>query len=130
MKDLFQFNESLQVRQSNSKWSGADILRAVDTIVTCHGTVGLEGACLGKPVLLVDQGWYDEADIAECAAGRKQYEQLLGEHWPTQQDLEAKKHNALLLAGIFWGKPKWQGGGSYVRGFTSVGYLQGRSPTD
>jgi hypothetical protein len=110
MADLFQFDEYPHVRQSNLWWSGVDVLNAVDSVVTCHGTVGVEAAVLGKPVLMAERGWYDEADIAHRANSRSDYGQLLGEYWPSVDDLAAKQQNARLLAGVFWGRPDWQAG--------------------
>jgi hypothetical protein len=108
MADLFRFDEFPHVRQSNQEWSGVDVLHGVDSVVTCHGTVGLEAAGLGKPVLVAERGWYDEAGIAKYAKSPMHYEELLGEYRPSEQELISRRNNARFLAGVFWGRPDWQ----------------------
>ncbi len=53
------------------------VLNASDCIVTVHGTVGLEAAAFGLPVLLADNSYFSDWDFAHLATDRTDYLRLL-----------------------------------------------------
>ncbi len=52
-------------------------INAADTIVTVHGTVGLEAAAAGVAVILGDRSYYSGWGVAHAAADRADYVRLL-----------------------------------------------------
>lgn len=50
---------------------------AADTIVTVHGTVGLEAAAAGVPVILADRSYFSDWGVAHVAEDRSDYARLL-----------------------------------------------------
>ena len=54
------------------------VLIAANAVVTVHGTVALEAAARGIPVILSDRSYFSDWDIAHVARDRKDYLHLLG----------------------------------------------------
>ncbi len=54
-------------------------LTAADAIVTVHGTIGIEAAAHGVPVLLADRSYFSDWGFAHAARDRADYQRLLGE---------------------------------------------------
>jgi hypothetical protein len=52
-------------------------VNAADAIVTVHGTVGLEAAAQGVPVLLADRSYFSDWPICRTAESREHYRELL-----------------------------------------------------
>ncbi|MGE3149758.1 MAG: hypothetical protein AB7K04_11890 [Pseudorhodoplanes sp.] len=52
-------------------------LLAADAVVTVHGTVGLEAAARGLPVVLADRSYFSDWEIAHVARSRPDYFRLL-----------------------------------------------------
>ena len=91
-------------------WTSSAVLRAVDALVTYHGTAGVEFAAMGGPVLLPDRGKFDRCGFALVATSRGQYLELLGRPWWRDIDTGAARHRALVYAGLYFAAPDWQGG--------------------
>lgn len=98
------------VRLDDGGWTGSAVLRAVDALVTYHGTAGVEFAAIGGPVLLPDRGKYERCGFARVAKSRDDYLCLLDTAWWRDFDSEAARHRALVYAGLFYAAPDWQGG--------------------
>ena len=80
-----------------------DVLPA-DAVVTVHGTIGLEAAAAGVPVLLADRSYFSDWGVATVAQSRDDYLRLLGEvsHLPTPDATVRRRAQAcfaLALAG-------------------------------
>jgi hypothetical protein len=91
-------------------WNGAEMMRALDGLVTVHGTAGIEFASAGKPVLLADRGWYHEAGFATWAKTRSEYiASLRRPEWvrPLTRD---QANRADIFAGWYFEAPDWQDG--------------------
>ena len=73
LDDLFDFQKSSHVRSSLTNWSGKNILEVVDSVVTYHGTIGVEAAVMGKPVQTPERGWYGEAGIGESFINKEEF---------------------------------------------------------
>jgi len=97
------------IRVVPKEWSGSALLDAVDGVVTYHGTVGVEAAAFGKPVLVSDRGWYHEAGFVKWPRSREEYLEALGTDWWKDLDLSATTHRARIFAGWYFGRPAWQG---------------------
>jgi hypothetical protein len=105
---LAGFGRPRHVAIADKQWNNAHVLRAIDALVTYHGTAGIEFAALGKPVLVPDRGKYDDSGFIRVAESREDYLQLLGRHWWTETDLAASKRRAEIFAGCFFCAPDWQ----------------------
>lgn len=88
-------------------WNGHAVMTACDGLVTLNGTGGLEAACLGKPVLVADRGWYGDCGFVVYPRDRDEYVRLLGESWWTKYRREWQPR-AQAFAGLFWSIPDWQ----------------------
>ena len=94
---------------AEKRWNGAQVMLAVDALITYHGTAGIEFASLGKPVLLPDRGKYDDCGFAKLAASREHYLALLATDWWADIDLAQAKRRAEIFAGWWFCAPEWQG---------------------
>lgn len=82
----------------------ATAMLAADAVVTVHGTIGLEAAAAGVPVLLADRSYFSDWGVATVAQSRDDYLRLLGEvsHLPTPDATVRRRAQAcfaLALAG-------------------------------
>jgi hypothetical protein len=91
-------------------WNGSAVLDAMDAVVTYHGTVGIEAAAAGKPVLVADRGWYHDAGFVTWPRSREEYLEMLTADWWKAADLHATRHRAQMFAGWYFGRPAWQRG--------------------
>ncbi len=107
--DLFPANPLPHIALAELAWNGGDLLRALDGVVTYHGTVGIEAAALGKPVLLSDRGWYHDAGFAFWPKSRQEYLSALAGPWWESLSLEDTTKRARTFAGWYFGHPSWQG---------------------
>jgi capsular polysaccharide biosynthesis protein len=89
-------------------WNGSALLDAVDAAVTYFGTVGIEAAAAGKPVLVADRGWYHDAGFVRWPRSRGEYLEALATDWWKDLDVAAATHRARLFAGWYFGRPAWQ----------------------
>ena len=79
-----------------------------DALVTFHGTSAIEYACLGKPVLVADKGWYHDAGFVLFPKSRDNYLELLKTNWYDNFNIEETKSKAKLFAGAYFCIPDWQ----------------------
>ena len=91
-------------------WNGSAVLEAMDAVVTYHGTVGIEAAAAGKPVLVADRGWYHDAGFVTWPQSREEYLELLAGDWWKSVDLDGTRRRAQVFAGWYFGRPAWQRG--------------------
>ena len=101
---------SSHVRLAPTGWNGAALLDAVDAVVTYHGTVGIEAAAAGRPVLVADRGWYHDAGFVKWPRSRAEYLEALAADWWKDLDLETTARRAQVFAGWYFGRPTWQQG--------------------
>ena len=95
------------VRLVPSAWNGSAVLRAADGLVTVHGTAGIEFAAAGKPVLVADRGWYDDAGFVRSPRTREEYVDALSGDWWKDLDLDVSARRAQMFAGWYFGRPAW-----------------------
>jgi hypothetical protein len=98
------------VQLAPMNWNGSAVLDAMDAVVTYHGTVGIEAAAAGKPVLVADRGWYHDAGFVTWPRSREEYLNALGADWWKAIDLHATRRRAQVFAGWYFGRPSWQRG--------------------
>jgi hypothetical protein len=98
------------VQLAPTDWNGSAVLEAMDAIVTYHGTIGIEAAAAGKPVLVADRGWYHDAGFVTWPHSREEYVELLAADWWKSVDLHATRRRAQVFAGWYFGRPAWQRG--------------------
>ena len=91
-------------------WNGSAVLDAMDAVITYHGTVGIEAAAAGKPVLVADRGWYHDAGFVTWPQSREEYLDALATDWWKAVDLHATRRRAQIFAGWYFGRPAWQRG--------------------
>lgn len=118
LRDLMPSVPQRHVQLAPAQWSGAALLESLDGMVTYGGTVGVEGAACGKPVLLADRGWYHDVGFAKWTKSREEYLQTLATPWWTSLDLVKTTRLAQIFAGWYFCRPAWQGG--FVLGDDSV----------
>jgi hypothetical protein len=107
------------VRLAEESWSGADVMGCVDAVVTCHGTIGIEAAAMGKPVMVVDRGWYHDCGFVLWPGSRAAFLEALARPWWQELDLERTQRRAAIFAGWVFGVPDWQRG--FLAGDDSAG---------
>lgn len=107
---LAQLNRPAHVAIAQKDWNNAAVMRALDALVTYHGTAGIEFASLGKPVLVPDRGKYDDCGFVKLARDRADYLRLLRKPWWEGMDLAEVKRRAELFAGWWFCAPEWQDG--------------------
>jgi hypothetical protein len=108
LSDLVDDDRPPHVAIAPESWNGEALMEAVDGLVTCHSTGGVEYASRGKPVLLPDRGWYHQAGFAVMAQGRDDYVRKLGSTWWTTHDPVAVAERAAAFAGAYFCAPDWQ----------------------
>ena len=97
------------IRIAPREWNGSSVLDAVDGVITYHGTVGIEAAALGKPVLVADVGWYHDAGFVKWPRSRQEYLDDLAKEWWKDLDIDATTRKARVFAGWYFCRPAWQG---------------------
>jgi hypothetical protein len=97
------------VAVSDKSWNNAQVMRAIDALVTYHGTAGIEFASLGKPVLVPDRGKYDDCGFVRVASSREEYLSLLEGRWWDGIDLQDARRRAEIFSGWWFCAPSWQG---------------------
>ena len=108
VSELFNFGQEGHIQLALNDWNGADMLHAIDAFVTYHGTVGIEATALGKPVLVADNGWYEDWGFVRVPKSREDFLELLGTRWWEDMDVKGNSRLAKIFAGWYWGRPEWQ----------------------
>jgi len=109
LDDMTRARGRSHMQPCERSWNGADILSAVDGLVCCHSTAGLEMGAKGKPVLVAHNGWYGEAGFTVTATTKSDYrDKLLGDWWQNW-DRETSAERARLFAGWYFAVPEWHG---------------------
>ena len=98
------------VRLADETWSGADLMRCFEGVVTHHGSAGFEAAAMGIPVMTTDCAWYDEVGFVARPASKAAYLEKLAGAWWHGWPAEEATSLANLAAGLYYGVPDWQGG--------------------
>jgi hypothetical protein len=98
------------VRLCDTSWNGLDVLKALDGVVTVHGTVGLEATMLGKPVLVPYAGWYGRFSFASVADSVEDYGERLAGRWWEGFDPADAASRAAEFAGWCYSAPDWHDG--------------------
>jgi hypothetical protein len=75
-------------------------LTAADLVVTVHGTVGLEAAAHGLPVIAADRSFYSDWDFVQQATSREDYIRLLRTAGDLPAPDEAGRGRALALIAL------------------------------
>lgn len=109
LEDLVAAIGEPHIRLADKSWNGLDLMRSLDGIVTCHGTIGIEATSQSIPVLVPYAGWYGHAGFVSCAKGREDYLARLQTSWWQQQDAVARREQAELFAGWAFCVPDWHG---------------------
>ena len=107
IEDLVHLADRPHIQAADKSWNGADLIYSLDGIVTCHGTIGLEAASVGKPILVAHTGWYGHAGFSATASDRDSYRDLLQSDWWRDHDAEDAKARARLFVGWYFAVPDW-----------------------
>ncbi len=91
-------------------WDSNDVMTNADAIVTYHGTIGVEAAAAGTPILVADRGWYHDCGFVTWPGDRDSYIATLGQFWWHDADIEERRHRAEIFAGWYFAAPSWQHG--------------------
>lgn len=108
LEDLVAAINLPHIRLADKSWNGLDLMRALDGIVTCHGTIGIEATSQSIPVMVPYDGWYGHAGFVSCADGREDYLARLQKAWWEGCDRAANRELAELFAGWAFCVPDWQ----------------------
>lgn len=109
LEDLVADARLRHIQLADKSWNGLDLIRTLDGIVTCHGTIGIEATSLGKPVLVPYAGWYGQTGFVINPGGRGGYLAALKKEWWKSADTEAGRARAELFAGWMFCVPDWHG---------------------
>lgn len=112
LQDLVEHAPRPNIRLADASWNGNDLIQCLDGIVTCHGTIGIEAAARGKPVLTAHKGWYGHAGFTRSPDTRRDYFAALQSRWWSPWDADAAAAAAERFAGWYFCAPAWHG--SYV----------------
>jgi len=73
-------------------------LIAADAVVTVHGTVGIEAAARGLPVIAADRSYYSDWDFSHLALSREHYASLLDEAQFLPPPNDEQRHRAAIFS--------------------------------
>ena len=96
------------VNIASEKWTGMDLIKSLDGITTCHGTIGFEATILGKPVLVPYSGWYANLGFVQNALGKRNYIKLLKSEWYLKKPNGSQIDLCAISSAIYFGRPSWQ----------------------
>ena len=108
LKSLIKSFKSDHLKLINKKWSSTQLIKSVDGIITCHGTIGLEAGILGVPVLVPYSGYYGHLDFVNCSKNQEDYFKKINSNWYEKKPDQGSKDLAALFSAIYYGRPKWQ----------------------
>ena len=109
LEDLVTSASQPHIRLADKAWNGLDLIHALNGIITCHGTIGIEATALGTPVLAAHPGWYGHVGFVVNPASRENYLAALRTEWWKTLDKEAARKRAELFAGWIFCVPNWHG---------------------
>ena len=96
------------IRCASKQWTGKDLIKSLDGITTCHGTIGFEATILGKPVLVPYSGWYADLGFVQNALNRDNYLRILNSDWYLNKPKRKQINLCAIASAIYFGKPNWQ----------------------
>lgn len=108
LEDVISLKSLDHIKLAGKEWQGLAMLKAVDAVITHHGTVGLEATSIGRPVMVAEKSWYDGWGFVKCPESRQDYLSLLGQEWWRGMDVKKNVELAQIFAGWYWGRPAWQ----------------------
>jgi hypothetical protein len=108
LEDLVAAINLPHIRLAEKSWNGLDLMRSLDGIVTCHGTIGVEATSQSIPVLVPYAGWYGHAGFVNQANGRDDYLSRLQTDWWRGHDQARNREMAELFAGWSFCVPDWR----------------------
>ena len=116
MADMLPHDLPPHIRIAGAELNGFEIFNSISGVITIAGTVGVEYAAMGKPVMVAERGWYHQAGFTANARSRSHYLHLLKSSWweRSSAQLEAAARQAQIFAGAYFGRPNWHG--KYVFG--------------
>jgi hypothetical protein len=109
LEEMINATNLPHIRLVDKSWNGAELIRSLDGIVTCHGTIGVEATALGTPVLVPYSGWYGHVGFVTNPGNRDGYLTTLKTDWWNGVDRESNRAKAELFAGWMFCVPEWQG---------------------
>lgn len=105
LSDHMTSSPAKHIRLCPKSWNGAAVQRAVDGLVTVHGTAGVEYAAAGKPTLVADRGWYHEMSFVTWPRDREAYVKCLENlQWLKRGGAENARL-AQMFAGAYFSLP-------------------------
>lgn len=105
MRDMLPKNLPGNVRIVEPGWEATSLRDCLDGVVTCHGTVGIEMAAQGKPVIVAAEGWYHDVGFTLWPGSRRAYLDALAMRWWEAHDAERSSRLARIFAGFFFCRP-------------------------
>jgi len=108
LEDLVSVSGAENITFANKTWNGVALMDAVDGIVTCHGTVGIEAPSRGIPVLNADKSFYEKLGFTTASSSREEYVRNLKSDWWKNLEVGDMKEKSKIFAGTYWGKTSWQ----------------------
>ena len=108
IEQLVDVENSGHIGIANDSWSGKYVLKAIDAVITCHGTIGLEATSMGVPVLVSDRGWYDTIGFVKTVRNRDDFINKIATSWWVDMDMRRNQDLANTFIGLYWGRPDWQ----------------------
>ena len=106
MRDLLPKEIPNHIKIASNNWNGKDFRNSIDGVVTIHGTIGVEMASFGKPVLVATKGWYGDLGFVKLCKTRTSYEKCLNSNWWLEVDIEKNKRLANIFSGYYFCIPK------------------------
>jgi hypothetical protein len=108
LDDLVREAEAGHLQVAEKTWNNTCLINTLDAVVTCHGTIGIEAAALGKPVLTSHPGWYGHAGFVVASPGRQGYVDSIQNEWWKSIETDRARSQAELFAGWNFCVPTWQ----------------------
>ena len=106
MEALVNKKNMKHIRLVQRDWDGFSLLKSIDGVVTCHGTIGIEAAYLKKPVLVTHKGWYGNIGFTITPRSREEYKKLLRSKWWKKIDSNDASTLAKIFSGFYFGIPE------------------------
>ena len=97
------------IKVAPNHWNGLSVINITDYAITCNGSIGFEFAAQGKPVLIADNGLYDNFNFGAIAKSQVDYKNKLNSSWWKEINTRDSKLNALKFIGYNFCLPYWQG---------------------
>ncbi|MBI5164720.1 MAG: hypothetical protein HY985_12565 [Magnetospirillum sp.] len=110
LEDMINTDHLPHVGIVDKAWDSVSVLKAVDTVVTIHGTIGIEAPALNKPTMVGDVGWYHDYGFVHYPKTREEYLRCLKTEWWREVDIEHSRKQALRFACFHFCRPVWEKG--------------------